>query len=227
MTSANRDLHIDIYSDVVCPWCYVGKRRLEQALETTGLRDAVAVQWRPFQLNPTMPQQGMDRRVYMEAKFGSAQEIAAIHDRLSAVGRSVGIEFAFDRVARAVNTFQAHRLIRYAATVGGPSGQDRQDRMVEALFAAYFLGGRNIGELDTLAQVAGQAGLDGETVRRFLSGRDDVEAVREEEARGRHLGIRGVPFFVIQGPGGANETLSGAQPPEIFTTVLQQMSRPT
>lgn len=224
MTSANRDLHIDIYSDVVCPWCYVGKRRLEQALETTGLRDAVAVQWRPFQLNPTMPEQGMDRRVYMEAKFGSAQEIAAIHDRLSAVGRGVGIEFAFDRVARAVNTFQAHRLIRYAATVGGPSGQDR---MVEALFAAYFLEGRNIGELDTLAQVAGQAGLDGETVRRFLSGRDDVEAVREEEARGRHLGIRGVPFFVIQGPGGVTETLSGAQPPEIFTTVLQQMSRPS
>lgn len=225
MTSAKRDLHIDIYSDVVCPWCYVGKRRLEQALETTGLRSAVVVQWRPFQLNPTMPEQGMDRRVYMEAKFGSAQEIAAIHDRLAAVGRSVGIEFAFDRVARAVNTFQAHRLIRYAATVGGPSGQDRQDCIVEALFAAYFLEGRNIGELDTLAQVAGQAELDSETVRRFLSGRDDVEAVREEEARGRHLGIRGVPFFVIQGPGGVIETLSGAQPPEIFTTVLQQMSR--
>lgn len=221
MTTATAGVQIAIYSDVICPWCYVGKRRLEQALDHAGLREGVTVQWHPFQLNPTMPEQGMDRRVYMEAKFGSAQEMAAIHERLATVGQSVGIEFAFERIARTPNTFLAHRLIRYAATLGGPAGQDR---VVEELFFAYFVEGRNIGEIDTVVPVATAAGMDGDAVRRFLNGRDEVDAVREDEARGRILGIRGVPFFVMQGPGGATETLSGAQPPEIFAAMLQKLA---
>ena len=111
-------LTVDVYSDVVCPWCYIGKRRLEQALESVQVQATARVFWRPFQLNPTMPKAGMDRRVYLEAKFGGPGEMKAIQDRVAAVGTSVGIEFVFDRIARTPNTFEAHRLIRFAQQQG-------------------------------------------------------------------------------------------------------------
>ncbi|MFO0775177.1 MAG: DsbA family oxidoreductase [Nitrospiraceae bacterium] len=210
-------LQIDVFSDIVCPWCYIGKRRLEQSLDAAGLRACATVTWRPFQLNPTMPEQGMDRRVYMESKFGSPREVAAIHERVAAAGTAVGIDFAFDRIRRSPNTFAAHRVM-HAAALRGP---DVQDRLAERLFRVYFLEGGNIGDPETLVAAAADAGLDAHTIRDLLVGHDHSDAVRDEEARGRTMGIRGVPLFVIQGPVAADgerpvDILSGAQPVEAF-----------
>jgi predicted DsbA family dithiol-disulfide isomerase len=208
-------LTIEVYSDVVCPWCYVGKRRLEQALESTGRQESALVFWRPFQLNPTMPKEGMDRRVYLEAKFGGPGEMQAIENRISGAGASAGIEFAFERIARTPNTFDAHRLIWFAQQQG------RQDAAVEELFHGYFTEGLTIGEAGVLVSLAGRAGLDVAAVGRFLASHDGIEAVRQEEARGRQLGIRGVPYFVFNG----KTALSGAQPVETFLEAIEQTTR--
>lgn len=208
-------LTIEVYSDVVCPWCYVGKRRLEQALESTGRQESALVFWRPFQLNPTMPKEGMDRREYLEAKFGGPGEMQAIENRISGAGASAGIEFAFERIARTPNTFDAHRLIWFAQQQG------RQDAAVEELFHGYFTEGLTIGEAGVLVSLAGRAGLDVAAVGRFLASHDGIEAVRQEEARGRQLGIRGVPYFVFNG----KTALSGAQPVETFLEAIEQTTR--
>ena len=205
-------LTVDVYSDVVCPWCYIGKRRLEQALES--VQAQAHVFWRPFQLNPTMPKAGMDRRVYLETKFGGPGEMKAIQDRVAAVGTSVGIEFAFDRIARTPNTFDAHRLIWFAQQQG------RQDEVVEELFHGYFTEGFPIGEAEILVSLAVRAGLDGEAVARLLQAQEGVDAVRQEEAQGHQLGIRGVPYFVLNG----KAALSGAQPVETFVSAIKQVT---
>lgn len=207
-------LTIDIYSDVVCPWCYIGKRRLEQALESVQAQERARVFWRPFQLNPTMPKAGMDRRVYLETKFGGQGEVQAIHDRITVAGVSAGIEFAFGRITRTPNTFDAHRLVWFAQQQG------RQDALVEALFHGYFTEGVNVGEVEQLISLAAGAGLDGAAVGRFLESNDGVEGVQREEARGRQLGIRGVPYFVLNG----KTTVSGAQPVETFVAAINQAS---
>lgn len=208
-------LTIEVYSDVVCPWCYIGKRRLEQALESSGRQASARVFWRPFQLNPTMPKAGMDRRVYLEAKFGGPAEMRAIQDRISGAGVSAGIEFAFDRIARTPNTFDAHRLIWFAQQQG------RQDAVVEELFDGYFAQGLNIGEPEVLQSLAGRAGLDGPAVGRFLQSQDGIESVRQEEARGRQLGIRGGPYFLVN----EKTVVSGAQPVETFLAAIEQATR--
>ncbi|MEB2337492.1 MAG: DsbA family oxidoreductase [Nitrospirales bacterium] len=206
----DQPLTIEVYSDVVCPWCYVGKRRLEQALEALGRQNDACVVWRPFQLNPTMPKAGMDRRVYLEAKFGSAREVTAIQERLATVGRTVGIDFAFGRMERTPNTFDAHRLICFADREG------YQNDVVEELFHGCFTEGMNVGQPETLVTLARRAGLDGDRVRTFLESDDGAEAVRDEEERGRRLGIRGVPYFLVNG----KPALSGAQPVETFVAAI-------
>ncbi len=211
----DQTLTIEVYSDVVCPWCYIGKRRLEQALDTVKGRDSARVIWRPFQLNPTMPKAGMDRRVYLESKFGGPSEMKAIQDRVAAVGVSAGIDFAFGRIERTPNTFDAHRLIWFALQ------QDRQDEVVEELFHGYFTEGLNVGQTETLVSLAVRAGLDGETVSRLLQADEGVDAVRQEEARGHQLGIRGVPYFVLNG----TSTVSGAQPVETFVSEIEHVTR--
>ena len=208
-------LTIEVYSDVVCPWCYIGKRRLEQALDTVQRRNAARVIWRPFQLNPTMPKAGMDRRVYLEAKFGGPGELKAIQDRVATVGTSTGIDFAFDRIKRTPNTFDAHRVIWFARQ------QAHQDEVVEELFHGYFTEGLNIGEAEMLISLAARAGLDSDKVGRLLQSEDGIDAVRQEEARGHQLGIRGVPYFVLNG----NSTVSGAQPVETFVSEIERATR--
>ena len=208
-------LTIDVYSDVVCPWCYIGKRRLEQALETLNRRDTVRVIWRPFQLNPTMPKAGMDRRVYLQAKFGGPGEMKAIQHRIATVGMSVGIEFAFDRIERTPNTFDAHRLIWFAEQQG------RQDEVVEELFHGYFTEGLNVGQAGALVSLAARAGLDGDKVNRFLQAEEGVETVRQEEDHGHRLGIRGVPYFLLNG----KTAISGAHPVETFVSAITQATR--
>ena len=205
-------MHVEIYSDVVCPWCFIGKRRLEQALETAGHTHQVRVTWRPFQLNPTMPKPGMDRRTYLEAKFGGAEARREIEERLTKAGEADGIVFAFDRIARTPNTFDAHRLIWFAQQ------QKKQDDLAEALFHAYFSEARDIGDGQTLVDISAEIGLDREEVRQFLASEQGVEEVRTEEAAGHRLGIRAVPYFVL------NDTyrISGAQPPDVFVSALQK-----
>lgn len=203
---------IDIYSDIVCPWCYVGKRRLERALGE--LKDVVKaeVMWRPFQLNPTMPLDGMDRTTYLKVKFGSLEAFGQMKEQLLIAGTEERIPFAFEKIQRTPNTFMAHRLVWYATQQG------KQDEVVEALFRAYFLEGKNIGDLKTLTRAAVEAGLDRTETETFLVSDKGVAEVKAEEAVGRRLGIRGVPYFVLNG----SIAISGAQPPDIFVSAIRK-----
>jgi predicted DsbA family dithiol-disulfide isomerase len=203
-------IQIDIYSDIVCPWCYVGKRRLERALILVG--SDVNVTWRPFQLNPTMPLDGMDRTVYLKAKFGSLEVFGRMEEQLIAVGAEEGIPFTFEKIQRTPNTFAAHRLVWYAAQRG------KQNEVVESLFRAYFLEGENIGVLKTLSHVIDEAGLDRTETEEFLKSEKGAVEVKAEEAVGRRLGIRGVPYFVFNG----TVSISGAQPLDIFVSAIRQ-----
>ena len=206
-------MQIEIYSDVVCPWCFIGKRRLERALETVGYANQAYIAWRAFQLNPTMPKSGLDRRAYLDAKFGGAEARRVMEERVAKAGEMDGIVFAFDRIERTPNTFEAHRLNWFAQQRG------KQDDLAEALFHAYFTEGRNIGDGQTLVEVAEEAGLDRDAVRQFLVSDLGVEEVRGEEAAGHRMGIRGVPHFVLNG----RYAISGAQPPDVFVSALQEV----
>ncbi|NOT23516.1 MAG: DsbA family oxidoreductase [Nitrospiraceae bacterium] len=207
-------MRIEIYSDVICPWCYVGKRRLERAL---GQSDGVQAQisWRPFQLNPTMPEEGMDRTLYLKAKFGSLDAFGQMKEHLLAAGVEEQIPFAFEKVLRTPNTFLAHRLIRYVEQQG------RQDAVVESLFRGYFTEGADIGSVPVLGQLAGRAGLDVAAVESFLRSEEGTTEVKAEETAGRKLGIHGVPYFVFNG----SLSLSGAQSPDIFLSAFQQAEK--
>ena len=208
-------MQIDIYSDIVCPWCYVGKRRLERALSE--LKDAVKaeVTWRPFQLNPTMPHDGMDRTAYLKAKFGSLEAFGRMEEQLLAAGADEQIPFAFEKMQRTPNTFVAHRLVWYAEQLG------RQDSAVESLFRGYFMEGADIGSMSALGQLAGRAGLDVAAVESFLHSEDGTAEVKAEEAVGRLRGIRGVPYFVLNG----SIAISGAQPPDMFVSAIRQAEK--
>ncbi|MCG3775724.1 MAG: hypothetical protein JW395_2568 [Nitrospira sp.] len=206
-------LQIDIYSDIVCPWCYVGKRRLERALTSIG--GDVHVTWRPFQLNPTMSLEGMDRSAYLKAKFGSLEAFGRMEEQLLAAGKDEQIPFAFEKIQRTPNTFSAHRLVWHAAQQG------KQDEVVEALFRAYFLEGKNIGDVKILTHVADEAGLDRAETETFLASETGVVEVKAEEAIGRSLGISGVPYFVFNG----RVSIYGAQPSEIIVSAIEQAEK--
>jgi predicted DsbA family dithiol-disulfide isomerase len=211
----DRGLTIDIYSDIVCPWCYVGKRRLERALAQLNGGAHARITWRPFQLNPTMPSDGMDRAAYLKAKFGSLENLGRMEEQLLAAGVEERIPFAFEKIQRTPNTFAAHRLVWYTEQQG------KQDAMVEALFHAYFLEGKNIGDVTTLTHVADEAGLDRTETETFLASDKGVVEVKAEEADGRRLGIRGVPYFVFNG----SISISGAQPPDIIVSAIRQAEK--
>jgi predicted DsbA family dithiol-disulfide isomerase len=201
-------LTIDIYSDIVCPWCYVGKRRLERALKQVG--GDTHVTWRPFQLNPTMPKEGMDRTAYLEAKFGSLEAFWQLKEHVLTAGAEERIAFAFDKIARTPNTFLAHRLIWYAGQQGC------QNAAVDSLFTGYFEEGADIGSPLVLAQLAERAGLKAE---QFLRDHEGTEEVKAEESTGHRLGIRSVPHFVLNG----TYAISGAHPPDRFVEALKQV----
>jgi predicted DsbA family dithiol-disulfide isomerase len=202
-------LAIDVYSDVICPWCYVGKRRLERAMHQAGDAGKANVVWRPFQLNPTMPKGGMDRRVYLQAKFGSLEMFDEMEQRLLEAGHDEQISFAFEQIARTPNTFLAHRLIWYAGTQGC------QDAVVNQLFQGYFEEGLDIGASSVLVELADRARLKAVS---FLESEDGVAEVKAEESVGRQLGIRGVPYFVLD----KNYGISGAQPVDVFLSAFEK-----
>jgi predicted DsbA family dithiol-disulfide isomerase len=198
-------MQIDVVSDVICPWCFIGKRRLERAL---ALRPELVTtrSWRAFQLNPDMPTEGIPREFYLSAKYGGSRSAAHIFAAVCAAGRSEGIDFAFERIRRTPNTLRAHRLIRLAALEGCT------DDVVETLFRAYFLDGLDIGDIEVLAALAARAGLDEAEAHGYLSGEAGTREVRAEEHRARRLGIHAVPYFVLE----RGYAISGAQEPEMF-----------
>lgn len=202
-------MRIEVFSDCVCPWCYIGKRHLEQALAQGEFGDA-DIHWRAFQLNPDLPPEGRDRREYLDAKFGGAEAVHAMQARIQEAGRGADIEFQFDKITRSPNTLNAHRLIRLAQT------QNRAGEMAETLFRSYFTEGRDIGDAGTLAELAQTAGVIGD-VRAWLAGDEQQAAVLEDLHSARRLGINGVPFFIFEN----RYALSGAQPVEVFTQALR------
>ena len=206
-------LPIVVYSDVICPWCYVGKRRLEAALSGPGMPAAVDLAWRPFELNPDMPAEGIERRVYRARKFGEARS-AELDAAMAETGREVGIEFAFPRMQRTPNTRLAHRLIWEAGRQGA------QGATVNRLFRAYFEEGLDIGSTAVLESLAAEAGLEAEGVKTALTGAESLQAVGELEQQGYAMGIQGVPFFILL----AKYGISGAQPPQFWRATLPKIA---
>jgi predicted DsbA family dithiol-disulfide isomerase len=202
-------LHIDIVLDVVCPWCFIGKRRLEKAL---ALRPEIEPEfsWRPFQLNPDMPHEGMTRQDYLAAKFGGSQHAGRIYHSVAEAGGPIGIAFAFDRIRRTPATREAHRLIRHA------EAQGRATALVEALFRAYFIDGSDVGERAVLTELAAKAGLDPIATARFLATDLGAAEVLAEERSARRVGINAVPCFILAD----QYAISGAQEPEFFLPVF-------
>lgn len=208
-------LSIDVVSDVVCPWCYLGQRRLDKAIADAPDVD-VTVNWRPFQLDPTIPPQGMDRKAYMRAKFGDESRLADAHARLEAFGKDVGIDYDFSAIAVSPNTLDAHRIIRWA----GADGTETQNRLVRRLFKLYFEEGANIGDHGVLAQAAGDAGMDRAVVESLLAGDADREAVSTEAATASRMGITGVPCFLFEG----KYAVMGAQEVSTLTDAIKQIA---
>ena len=208
-------LTINIVSDVVCPWCFIGKRKLEAALALPEAADLpnVIIRWHPFQLNPDLPSQGISRKQYLEDKFGGPQRAAEVYERVRAAGRSVGLELDIDGIRLQPDTLAAHALIAFAQ-MGDADGSDMKERLLNA----YFVENRFIGSPDVLAEIAEEAGLNGDDARAFVTDPDHLEAVAEADARVRGMGISGVPFFIFN----QRVSVSGAQDPAVLLGAMQQ-----
>jgi predicted DsbA family dithiol-disulfide isomerase len=211
-------LAIDIISDVVCPWCFIGKRRLEAALELYRERSPAAAEpkitWHPFQLNPDMPAAGIDRDAYVKSKFG-ADRAGQIYGRITAVGSEVGIPFDFGKVTRQPNTLAAHSLVALAIDSG------QQDAVVEALFHAFFLEGKDLTSADALAEIATGAGLDAGDVKAFLASEKARAHIEAEDKRAREIGVEGVPFFIFN----KRIAVSGAQEPAVLLEAMLEAEK--
>jgi len=198
---------IDVVSDVICPWCFLGKRRLDAALAR--LDADVTVRWRPFLLDPAIPPEGLDRTEYLVRKFG-ADQIEEVHQPLIEAGREDGVPYDFDAITRTPNTLDAHRLIRWSHTVG------RQHEMAERLFMAYWSEGKDVGDRRVLAAEAGSVGINAAQIAELLDSDQDVEAVKQEIAHASTIGVTGVPTFIL----GQAYALVGAQPPEVLADAI-------
>ncbi len=210
-------IRIDVVSDSVCPWCYVGARRLDHALASLPEVEA-EVHWRPFQLDPTIPPEGLDRKTYMRNKFGNDDErLRQIHDRLVQSTLDAGIPFAFDKIEVAVNTLDAHRLIRWA----GGQGPKVQGAVVKALFKANFEDGANISDHAVLTGIAAAAGMDTAIVSALLPTDADREEVRHEIAQAQRMGVTGVPCFLLEN----KYAVMGAQPTEELADAIRQVAQ--
>jgi len=205
-------LPIAIVSDLACPWCFIGKARLEKALESHGLTDRVAITWLPYELNPDMPAEGMDRTAYLDAKFGAGKR-KEIEIRLSEAALESGVTFNWGRVTKSVNTRTAHMLVAAASTV------QRGTEMKAALFKAYWQDGRDIGDLDTLVGIAVEQGFDEQAARDELTNEELRETVIGLEAHAQQVGVTGVPFFIIDG----KLAVSGAQTGDVWAQVFKQV----
>jgi predicted DsbA family dithiol-disulfide isomerase len=206
-----KKIEIDVISDVICPWCFLGKRRLDKAL---ALVDDIAVEvnWRPFFLDPTIPKEGISRLDYMMGKFG-AERLKTIHDPLIAAGKEDGVPYEFNKITRTPNTLDAHRLIRWSHPLG------KQSDVAERLFMAYWNAGLDVGDHAMLVQIAGDAGMDKTEVAQKLENGTDVDAVSDEVGHAARMGVNGVPCFIL----GRKQGLMGAQPAEALADAIRKL----
>lgn len=207
----SKTITIDIVSDTVCPWCYIGKRRFEAALTKLPQEVELEVAWRPFQLNPDMPSGGLDRKTYLETKFGGEQGAKRVYDNINEAGKTVDIPFDFPAIPKTPNTIKSHKLVDRSGREGC------QDAVVEALFKAYFIDGQDIGDLDVLTDVGASAGMDAEALRAYLASDEDDDRIREEDNMARRMGVTGVPCFILN----KKYAVSGAQDPDVFVQAIQ------
>lgn len=206
-------IRLDIFSDPVCPWCYVGKANLDRALEAHP-DHPFAIQWHPFQLNPDMPPEGVAKRAYLEEKFGGKARVDAIHERLREVARGAGVDMDPDKPQRMPNTLNAHRLIHWAGIEGV------QSAVVTALMRAYWTEGRDIGDVSTLADIAAENGMDRDATRRLLQSEADADDIRARDQDARQKGVNAVPTFLVA----QQYVVSGAQPTETWDKVIAELT---
>ncbi len=208
-------MQVDVIFDTICPWCYVGKRRLEAARL---LRPNVEIvpRWRPFLLNPDMPGEGMDRNTYLVRKFGTEARVRRIYGAIGDAGQSVEIDFAFDRIRQTPNSVNSHRLVQFAENHG------KSDAVVEALFLNYFINGKNIGENEVLTKIGVDLGLDETDLADYLSSDKDVDFVYEENTRAHRRGINSVPSYVL----GGSMVISGAHEPQVLARMIDAAAQP-
>ncbi len=204
-------MQIEIFSDVVCPWCYIGKRRLDAILDSDEGSD-LEVTWRPYQLYPQIPDAGIPRDAFMAARFGRDASATDIYRRITAEAESEGLALDFERIRMAPNTFRAHRLLSWA------EGSGRQHGLAEVLFRCYFRDGRDVGDPAVLADAAAEAGLDGAAAADMLRGHDEADKVRAELSLAEAAGVTGVPFFVLAG----RFAVPGAQPREVMAQLISR-----
>ena len=203
---------LDIMSDPICPWCYIGKAQLFRALERVG-DHPFEIEWHPFQLNPEMPAGGMDRRTYLEAKFGGKEAAAKAYAPVVDQAERAGLTINLDRMERTPNTLDAHRLIHWAGIEG------RQTFVVDLLFRAYFVDGRDIGDHEVLRDIADTAEMDAAVVGKLLETDADADDIRARDAHSREMGISAVPTFIV-----ANQhAVPGAQPPDLWVKVIEEI----
>ncbi|MFZ2100949.1 MAG: DsbA family oxidoreductase [Oricola sp.] len=210
------EIRIDVVSDVMCPWCFIGKKRLEKALAVVDPEIDVQINWRPFQLDPTLPPGGKDRDAYLSEKFGGIERARELYRNVEAAGEMEGIPFRFEAIGVSPNTLDAHRLIRWAQN-GGP---EVQDAVVSRLFSLYFLERTNIGDHAVLIEVARECGMDATVVEALLATDSDKDEVRQEIALAQQMGVRGVPCFIIDG----KYAVMGAQDPETIADTIAQVA---
>lgn len=207
---------IDVVSDVVCPWCYLGRKRLEQAIESIKDELAVSVTFRPYQLNPDMPPEGVDHKKHLAEKLGGTDAVDRAHDMLTGLGHEAGIDFDFAAVKISPNTLDAHRLLRWAMI----EGTEVQGRVALALFKAYFEEGRNVGDRTVLLDIAEASGMDRAVVSALFSAGADVDSVKEEISMAREMGVTGVPCFIIDN----KYAVMGAQSADVLTDAFREIA---
>ncbi|WP_343503967.1 DsbA family oxidoreductase [Alloyangia pacifica] len=203
---------LDIFSDPICPWCYIGKGLLDRALLAQP-DHPFTIRWRPFMLNPEMPAGGMDRRAYLEAKFGGKEGAVQAYMPIAERAAEAGLEIHLDKIATTPSTLDAHRLIHWAGVEGV------QTAVVSSLFRAYFVEGRDIGEAEVLADVADSSGMDGSVVQRLLASEADRREIQEMDSSARGMGVQAVPTFVVAG----QHAVPGAQPTELWLKVIEEI----
>ena len=204
---------LDIMSDPICPWCYIGKAHLDRALAAAPDHPFV-IEWHPFQLNPDMPAGGMDRRAYLEGKFGGKEGAVTAYAPVVEHAEAAGLKINFEGMQRTPNTLNAHRLIHWAGIEG------RQTAAVSALFKAYFVDTRDIGDAEVLADIADSIEMDASVVARLLATEEDMQDIRDRDAHSRSMGVNSVPTFIV----GGKHAVPGAQPPELWAKVIQEVS---
>lgn len=207
-------IKLDIMSDPICPWCYIGKAHLDRALQDHP-NHPFAIEWHPFQLNPEMPREGMDRRAYLEGKFGGKEGAVKAYAPVVEHAEKAGLNINFEAMQRTPNTLDAHRLIHWAGIEG------RQTAAVSALFKAYFVDARDIGDAEVLADIADSIEMDAAVVARLLKSDVDAQDIRDRDAHSRKMGVNSVPTFIIANA----HAVPGAQPPELWAQVIADLTK--